>query len=442
MALRASGEEFPIEASISQTTVNEKRIYTAIVRDVTEAVLHRQQIEHQAQILDQISDAVSVVDLTGRITYWNQAACRLYGWTEAEVLGRNAYEILYRGDTELLREMLREANARRSWAGELTKVSRSGKTIIVDHRRTVLQNDTGAVTGYLCIDIDITDRKKYERAARRSQRLESIGTLAGGIAHDLNNVLTPILMGAKLLSSGRVPANKQGLLNTMVASAERGAGLIKQLLAFAGGIRGERSPVDINQLIAETRGLLEHSLPKSIQIDIQSDIDCPPVLGDATELSQILTNLCINARDAMPNGGTLTIEATSLLINGNAIVEQLTDESHIVNIAFDHLSLEPTCVPGQEWTFAGPTGIHNDKTGFVRFFVQPRKPDHHGAIHCGTMQGQYDRLRFVRIVAVRDVNQIRPLLLTHHQRASVVASAECFVLNSRKRFLRQDFLAA
>ncbi len=318
VGLRASGEEFPIEASISQTTVNQEKIYTAIVRDVTEAVRYRQQIEQQSQMLDQVSDAISVVDLEGRITYWNQAASRLYGWLAEEVLGKNAHEILYRGDPEVLWAMLREANTRRSWSGELTKVTRAGKAIIVEHRRTVLQDELGAPKGFLCIDIDITDRKKQERAAHRSQRLESIGTLAGGIAHDLNNVLTPILMGAKLLSSGRPTGDRQGLLDTMVASAQRGADLIKQVLSFAGGIRGERSPVRLDQLIAETRGLLEHTLTKSIQIETQVDSNCPPVLGDATELSQILMNLSINARDAMSDGGTLTIEATPALLNGNA----------------------------------------------------------------------------------------------------------------------------
>lgn len=326
MALRASGDEFPIEASISRTTVNDEKIYTVILRDVTEAVRHRQQIEQQSQMLDQVSDAVIVVDMEGRITFWNQAASRLYGWAADEVLGRNAHDILYRGDLEALRAILREAKERFSWVGELTKSSRSGKKIIVEHRRTLLQDDSGTPKGYLCIDIDITDRKKQERASHRSQRLESIGTLAGGIAHDLNNVLTPILMGAKLLGSGRVTDNRQGLLNTMVASAQRGADLIKQLLAFAGGIRGERSPVHLGQLITETRGLLEHTLPKSMQIETRVDADCPPVLGDATELSQILMNLGINARDAMPEGGTLTIEAAPMLLDGNA--SQLNPDAH------------------------------------------------------------------------------------------------------------------
>ena len=318
MAVRASGEEFPIEASISQTTINEKRIYTVILRDVTEAVRHRRQIEQQSQMLDQVSDAVSVVDVEGRITYWNLAATRLFGWTADEVLGRKSPETLFRGDPKVFSEMLRETDARGSWAGELTKVTRSGEPIIVEHRRTVLQDESGKVSGYLCIDIDITARKKRERAAHRSQRLESIGTLAGGIAHDLNNVLTPILMGAKLLSSGRPMGDRQGLLDTMIASAQRGADLVKQVLSFAGGIRGERSPVQMARIADETHKLMEHTLPKSIQIETSVDAECPPVLGDATELSQVLMNLCINARDAMPDGGVLTIRITSMSLNGNA----------------------------------------------------------------------------------------------------------------------------
>lgn len=318
LALRANGDEFPIEASISQTTVNGVKIYVVILRDVTEAARYRQQIEEQSQMLDQVSDSVRVVDLQGNITFWNLAAHRLFGWGAEEVLGRNSDELLYRGDPESLQAMLQATNVRGSWAGELMNNTRGGKPVIVEHRRTVLRNAAGEPKGYLCIDIDITDRKKLERASHRSQRLESIGTLAGGIAHDLNNVLTPILIGAKLLSSGRATGNRQGLLDTIVASAQRGSELIKQLLAFAGGIRGERRPIDLDELISETRSLLEHTLSKSIAIETHVDNGCPFVLGDATELSQVLMNLCINARDAMPDGGTLTIDVTATVLNGNA----------------------------------------------------------------------------------------------------------------------------
>lgn len=312
MAMHADGHEFPIEASISQMSVDQERVYTVILRDVTEAVRRRQQVEEQAQMLDQVTDSVSVVDTSGVITFWNQGASNLFGWSSDEAIGKNAADLLFRGDSQAMLSVIEQTKIRGFWSGELTKFNREGGAIIVDHRRTVFKNEEGQIKGFLCIDIDVTNRKKQDRLALRSQRLESIGTLAGGIAHDLNNVLTPILMGAKLLSSNRATTNRQGVLDTLVASAQRGAELIQQLLAFAGGIQGERQPIAIKQIVNETRGLLEHTLPKSIRIETRLADDCPLVLGDATELTQILMNLCINARDAMSDGGSLVIQTAGI----------------------------------------------------------------------------------------------------------------------------------
>lgn len=318
MALRSNGEEFPIEASISHTVAEGGPIFTVILRDVSESVQFRARIQEQHQMLDQVSEAIKAVDLDGRITYWNRAAERLFGWTSAEALGKNAFELLYRDDPDVLTEIRRAMEEGRSWVGELLKETRSGKPVLVEHRQTPLRDDAQQVRGYICLNIDISDRRKRERAERRSQRLESIGTLAGGIAHDLNNVLTPILMGAKLLASGRAAANREGLLQTMVASAERGSALIRQLLTFAGGVQGDRTPQRIDELIGETRGMIDHILPKSIRIETSVPPGLPAVVGDATELTQVLMNLCINARDAMPEGGVLTIEAESVFLNGTS----------------------------------------------------------------------------------------------------------------------------
>ncbi len=388
MALRASGEEFPIEASISHTLFDQRRIYTVILRDVTEAVRYRKQIEQQLQMLEQVSDAVSVVDLNGRITYWNKGAHRLFGWSAKEVLDHESSTLFGPTDPRLMEEIIHETNTHRSWSGELSKTTRSGKTIIVEHRRTLLTDEAEGISGYLCIDIDITNRKKFERLSNRRQRLESIGTLAGGIAHDLNNVLTPILMGAKLLSSNRVPGDRQGLLNTMVASAQRGAALIQQLLSFAGGVRGERGWVHIDHLISETRGLLEHTFPKTISIETSIAKDCPMVLGDATELSQILMNLCINARDAMPDGGKLTIEARSMVLNGNSsqlhpdarpgryLLMKVTDtgcgmSSEVLDRIFDPFFTTKDIGQGTGLGLATVMGIVKSHGGFTNVYSEP-----------------------------------------------------------------------
>ena len=387
-ALHSSGEEFPIEASISQTVVDGERIFTVILRDVTEAVTHRQQIEQQSQMLDQVSDSVTVVDPTGRITYWNQGAHHLFGWSAEEAIGQNAVNLLFRGEPDVFSAILLEMDAHHSWSGEVTKTTRSGRTVIVDHRRTILRDNAGAVKGHLCIDIDITIRKKQERLSFRSQRLESIGTLAGGIAHDLNNMLTPILMGAKLLILDHAPANRQGLLNTMMASAQRGAGLIQQLLSFAGGIQGERSIVRIDQLVAETRGLLEHTLSKSIQIETTVAAECGPVLGNPTELTQILMNLCINARDAMPEGGTLTIQAESILIKGNTaplhpdaspgsyVLFEVSDtgngmSSEVLDRIFDPFFTTKEIGKGTGLGLATVQGIVKGHGGFIIVYSEP-----------------------------------------------------------------------
>ncbi len=170
----------------------------------------------------------------------------------------------------------------------------------------------------LAINTDITERKKIETQSRRAQRMESIGTLAGGIAHDLNNVLAPILMSVETLKAAVSADEDLALLRTLQSSAQRGADLVKQLLAFARGVEGERINLDPVLLILELLAVVRDTFPKSIAIDFVPPADAWSVLGDPTQIHQVLLNLCVNARDAMPDGGTLTLKITNVVLDRDA----------------------------------------------------------------------------------------------------------------------------
>jgi len=315
--VRSDGTEFPVEASISQATVDGQKLLTVVLRDLSEREANRLLIREQATMLDQVRDAIHIRDLNDRIAYWNQGSERLYGWKATEAIGENAADLLlprHSDEVDVVRQTLIDQGA---WAGEIRQVARDGRELICEHRRTLLRDDNGRPNAQLIIDIDVTARKRAEAQERRSQRLESIGTLAGGIAHDLNNVLTPIMMGAKLLARSRPESNRQGLIETILASAERGADMIKQLLAFAGGVDGKRESLQFRDVIDEIRAILDHTLPKNILVEVNIAEDLWPISGDATGLSQVLMNLCINARDAMPEGGNLTFSAENVVLDEN-----------------------------------------------------------------------------------------------------------------------------
>jgi len=142
--------------------------------------------------------------------------------------------------------------------------------------------------------------------------------LTSGIAHDLNNVLTPVMMAVKLLGRDKPGIDRRALLGTADASLERGANLIRQLLAFAGGLDGERLPVDLKAVVNEVSAMLRQTLPKSIALRTEVAVDAWPVVGDSTQLSQVVMNLCINARDAMPDGGALDVTVENKRLNGDA----------------------------------------------------------------------------------------------------------------------------
>jgi len=314
---------------------NPEELITHVVivsRDITERREAEQRLREQAALLDRAQDAIFVRDLDQRITYWNQGAERIYEWKREDVLGQRASELLYKQDAPVREDVWKAVLEKGEWTGELNQITKSGKEIMVMSRRTLLRDTAGKPTATLNINTDITDRKQIEAQFLRSQRLENIGTLAGGIAHDLNNVLSPVLMAVELLR--RDPLDEFGckMLDTIKASAQRGADLVKQILSFARGAAGEMVVLQLKHLIKDAAKLAADTFPRSIKVQTNLPHDLRPIVGDATQLHQVLLNLCVNARDAMPKGGTLRIEADNVVLDGKrtGMLEHPVSGMHMV----------------------------------------------------------------------------------------------------------------
>jgi PAS domain S-box-containing protein len=258
-----------------------------------------------------------VRDLENRILFWNKGAERLYGWSAEEALGQTTTQLLYRGNSPQMQDAQKTLLVKGEWQGELSQVTKSEREVIVESRWTLVRNDDKTPQFILTVSTDITEKKQLEAQFLRAQRMESIGTLASGIAHDLNNILTPVLATAQLLQMTltNLDERSQQMLQVLEANAKRGAELVKQVLSFARGVEGKQTILQIKHLIREIQQIAKGTFPKSIELWTEVPEDLWTVTGNATQLHQVLMNLCVNARDAMPFGGTLKIIAENLTID-------------------------------------------------------------------------------------------------------------------------------
>ncbi|MDB6167456.1 MAG: hybrid sensor histidine kinase/response regulator [Verrucomicrobia bacterium] len=295
------------------------RLIPAIRRALGEAREHRRRrnaearVHEQAEFLNKARDAIIVSDLKRRIIYWNQGAEEMLGWTSAEALARTEEELFGASAFSEI-DRVRRTITGEAWRGEVSLVNKAGTPLILESRVTLIHGPAGEPKSHLIISSDITEQRKLEKQFLRAQRMESIGILAGGIAHDINNVLAPVLMAVGLVGHMTKDPEILRLMKILEMSALRGASLVRQILAFAKGVDGERAEIQPEILIRETTSLLTETLPKSVMLETDLPPDLSPVSADATQLSQVIMNLCVNARDAMPAGGRLRVQAANVAV--------------------------------------------------------------------------------------------------------------------------------
>ena len=283
--------------------------------DVTEQKQAEERLRGQADIINRAHDAIIIRDFeTNRITFWNAGAERVYGWTAEEAVGRSIADLLF-ADPKQIELLSKALGSLGEFRGEIRQITKDKKEVVVEGRATLVRDADGAPRTVLIINTDITEQKKLETQLLRAQRLESIGTLASGVAHDLNNILAPIMMGSAVLRRSKMTPDDEAILDTIEICAQRGGDIVKQVLNFARGAEGERLPLQAEPLIRDVAKIAEETFPKKITVRTNFSMALWAVIGDPTQLHQVLLNLCVNARDAMPAGGTLTLSAENFPVD-------------------------------------------------------------------------------------------------------------------------------
>ncbi|MGJ5672728.1 MAG: PAS domain S-box protein [Nostochopsis sp.] len=366
-----------------------------IAEDITNRKLAEQQIREQAALLDVATDAIFVQDLEQHLLFWNKGAEHLYGWEAAEILSKSAVEFLYRHSATLPQFEATQAILAKEgkWQGELQQVTKDGKDIIVESRWTLVRDEAGNPKSILIVNTDITEKKLLEAQFLRTQRLESLGTLASGIAHDFNNILTPILAVAQLLplKIHNLDDKSRQLLEILESSAKRGADLVKQILSFTRrGVEGTCTIVQARHLLLDVARIAQRTFPKSIETQADLAPDLWTIFADATQLHQVLMNLTVNARDAMPNGGILSISAENLWVDesyarmhvdaevGSYIVISIADTGtgiapEIIDRIFDPFFTTKELGKGSGLGLSTVMGIIKNHSGFLNVYSKVGK---------------------------------------------------------------------
>jgi PAS domain S-box-containing protein len=340
-------------------------------------------------LIENSSDVIIVIDETGRVEYQSPSMQRVLGYEPAELAGKNILNLIHSDDRNKVEEGMRDvlAGLETPRAVEYRIRHRDGSWRIFQSMGKRMDGLTGGKK-IVVNSRDVTESRQMEEKFLRAQRMEAIGTLASGVAHDLNNILTPMLMVAGLLKETQVDPREREMLTMVERSAQRGASIIGQLLTFSRGVEGTRTSVQPRHLVKEMINLMQETFPRNIEVVQDLPNDLWSVVVDATQFHQVLLNLCVNARDAMPEGGKLTLAARNLDLTekeiemhsgaaaGPHLLVTVSDTGHgispsIIGRIFDPFFTTKEIGKGTGLGLSTVIGIVKSHRGFVNVYSEP-----------------------------------------------------------------------
>jgi two-component system, cell cycle sensor histidine kinase and response regulator CckA len=440
------GREINVSLTISPIRVGAGTIIGAstITREITTHKKEEEQLREQAALLDHAQDAIIVRDLDGRVLYWNKSAERISGWSANEALGKDICELLYKDNLSHYAAAMGALTEKGEWVGELRQRTKDGGEIIAECHWTLVPGDTGKPVSVFAINTDITEKKKLEAQFLRAQRMESVGTLASGIAHNLGNLLSPILLSVQLLKRKFTDEESQHMLAILQINAERAGEMIRQVLEFARGIQGERIELQPIHVMKEVASILESTFPKSIDVSASISRDLLPIVGDANQLHQVLMNLCINARDAMPEGGSLTIGGENTYIDENYARMQLEAKPGqyvVISVADTGVGI-PADVLGRIFEPFFTTKELGKGTGLGLPSIRAIVKGHHGFINVYSEVGKGTEFRiYIPASTTREAKSVeggRPAVPVGHGELILVVDDELPILEVARKTLEEN----
>ena len=354
--------------------------------DITERRQSEVSLRQYEEALKQSNDGIALADLEGRFTFVNDAWARMHGFEKSELLGQPlaiVHTPEQMADYYALSEIVSRTGHGQREVGHKRK---DGTCFPTWMSVTLVRDSNGKVAGLLGIANDITAQKQMDTQLLRVQRQETIGTLASGIAHDLNNMLSPLLAGLTILRDEIIKPETHHLLDLMENSVQRGAGVIKQLLLFGRGAESKRVPLNPVRPINEIAKIIQETFPKNLRLETSCPDGLWLVSADATQIYQVLLNLTINARDAMPHGGTLSISAENVQLTelpmairartGNYVLITVGDTGigmppEVLDHIFEPFFTTKELGKGTGLGLAVVIGVVENHRGFVQVQSQP-----------------------------------------------------------------------